>query len=57
MIKNRGKKQGLQPDAAPKKMQTPKKMIQDTKFFEIRRFERATRAKKQNAIYLTRKVL
>jgi hypothetical protein len=48
------KKQGQKarfcnPTRRPKNANGNKKTIQETKFFEIDRFERATRAKKKNA--------
>ena len=47
MTENRGKKQGFSTRSDAKKNATPKKTIQKTKFFKIKRFERATRAKKK----------
>ena len=52
MIENRGKKQGFAPRTGNEKNpKAQKKRSRKTKFFEINRFERATRAKKKG-IYL-----
>jgi len=48
MIENRSRKQGFATRrGAQKKRKRPKKTMDETEFFEIQRFERATRAKEK----------